>query len=93
MNASEFIAKWRRVELRERQACQEHFLDLCELLGHPKPAADDPTGERFCFERGAKKLGGEDGWADISGDGCVRLGCNCTHRNFRSGARGRAWHA
>ncbi len=65
MNASEFIAKWRPVELRERQACQEHFLDLCELLGHPKPAAEDPTGERFCFERGAKKLGGEDGWADV----------------------------
>ena len=65
MNVSEFIAKWRPVELRERQACHEHFLDLCELLGHPKPAADDPTGERFCFERGAKKLGGEDGWADV----------------------------
>ena len=65
MTASEFVAKWRPVELRERQACHEHFLDLCELLGHPKPAADDPTGERFCFERGAKKLGGEDGWADV----------------------------
>jgi len=65
MTASEFIAKWRPVELRERQACHEHFLDLCELIGHPKPAADDPSGERFCFERGAKKLGGEDGWADV----------------------------
>ncbi len=65
MNVQEFIEKWRPVELRERQACQEHFLDLCELLGHPKPAAADPTGERFCFERGAKKLGGEDGWADV----------------------------
>ena len=65
MNAQEFIGKWRQVELRERQACQEHFLDLCELVGHPKPAAFDPTGERFCFERGAKKLGGEDGWADV----------------------------
>jgi type II restriction/modification system DNA methylase subunit YeeA len=65
MNAAEFIAKWRPVELRERQACQEHFLDLCELVGHPKPAEMDPRGERFCFERGAKKLGGEDGWADV----------------------------
>jgi len=65
VNASEFIAKWRKVALRERQACHEHFLDLCELLGHPKPAADDPTGEHFCFDRGAKKLGGEDGWADV----------------------------
>ncbi len=65
VNAQEFIHKWQRVELRERQACQEHFLDLCELVGHPKPAAADPTGERFCLERGAKKLGGEDGWADV----------------------------
>ena len=65
MNAHEFVAKWRPAELRERQACHEHFLDLCELVGHPKPAADDPLGERFCFERGAKKLGGEDGWADV----------------------------
>lgn len=46
-------------------ACHEHFLDPCEPLGHPKLAADDPTGERFCFDRGAKKLGGEDGWADV----------------------------
>ena len=23
----------------------EHFGDLCELLGHPKPAEADPTGE------------------------------------------------
>ncbi len=65
VSVQEFIEKWRKAELRERQACHEHFLDLCDLVGHPKPAADDPTGERFCFERGARKLGGEDGWADV----------------------------
>ncbi len=65
MNAAEFITKWRQVQLSERSASQQHFLDLCELVGHPKPAADDPLGERFCFERGATKLGGGDGWADV----------------------------
>jgi hypothetical protein len=62
---NEFVRKWRKVELTERSACQQHFLDLCELVGHPKPAEADPTGVEFCFERGAEKLGGGDGWADV----------------------------
>ena len=35
------------------------------MLGEPTPAEDDPTGERYCFERGARKDGGGDGWADV----------------------------
>ena len=65
MNASEFITKWRKVELKERSAAQEHFLDLCRMLGHPTPAEADPTGETFCFEKGAEKHGGGDGFADV----------------------------
>jgi hypothetical protein len=34
----EFIAKWQRANLTERSACQQHFLDLCDLLGQAKPA-------------------------------------------------------
>jgi MmeI, DNA-methyltransferase domain/MmeI, helicase spacer domain/MmeI, N-terminal domain/MmeI, target recognition domain len=70
VNASEFINKWRRVELRERQAAQQHFLDLCALLGQDPPAKADPVGEWFCFERGASKEGGGDGWADVWKKGC-----------------------
>jgi hypothetical protein len=33
MTPQQFIGKWRRVNLTERSACQQHFLDLCELLG------------------------------------------------------------
>ena len=44
MNAAEFIHKWKDVELSERSACQQHFLDLCELLAHPKPADVDKSG-------------------------------------------------
>ena len=65
MRAQEFIAKWRASELKERSAAQEHFIDLCRLLGEPTPAEDDPTGERYCFERGARKDTGGSGWADV----------------------------
>ncbi|HVF48554.1 MAG TPA: DNA methyltransferase [Pyrinomonadaceae bacterium] len=65
MNVSGFVAKWRKSTRTERSASQEHFLDLCELFGHPKPAEHDPTGERFTFERGADKHGGGKGWADV----------------------------
>ena len=65
MNVSEFVSKWQKVELTERSASQQHFLDLCEVFDHPKPALDDPSGERFTFEKGAAKHGGGQGWADV----------------------------
>ena len=65
MTPYEFISKWRASTLTERSASQQHFLDLCELLGEPKPADVDPSGESYCFERGARKDTGGDGWADV----------------------------
>ncbi|MBN1425734.1 class I SAM-dependent DNA methyltransferase [Candidatus Fermentibacteria bacterium] len=65
MNVAQFIAKWSKSELSERAAAQQHFLDLCELLEHPKPADVDPTGDTFTFERGVTKTVGGDGWADV----------------------------
>jgi hypothetical protein len=65
MAAQDFIAKWSKVDLTERSAGQQHFLDLCELVGHPKPAAAHPAGVSFTFEKGASKHGGGDGWADV----------------------------
>ena len=65
MTPQQFIQKWTGQELKERQAYQQHFLDLCELVKHPKPADIDKTGEHFCFERGATKTGGNKGWADV----------------------------
>ncbi len=60
-----FIAKWKPADLSERAACQEHFIDLCRLVGHPTPAEADPTGESFAFERGAEKSEGGNGFADV----------------------------
>ena len=65
MTPGEFIAKWRASELKERSASQEHFIDLCRMLGEPTPAEADPAGDRYCFERGVRKDGGGAGWADV----------------------------
>ncbi len=60
-----FIKKWKKASLTERQTAQEHFIDLCSLFGHPTPSEDDPTGEHFAFEKGAAKVGGGRGFADV----------------------------
>jgi len=65
MTPSAFIKKWKATTLKERSAAQEHFIGLCRLLEEPTPAEVDPHGEWYCFERGASKLTGSDGWADV----------------------------
>jgi hypothetical protein len=61
-----FVDKWQHAaNLKERSAAQEHFIDLCRLVGHPTPAEMDPEGARFTFEAGAAKQGGGEGWADV----------------------------
>ena len=65
-----FIRKWRAVELKERSAAQEHFIDLCHVLAEPTPAEADPSGDFYCFERGATKTSGGEGWADVWKRGC-----------------------
>lgn len=65
MTPVEFVEKWKAVELKERTAAQSHFNDLCHLLGLKDPAAADPKGEWFTFEKGATKTSGGEGWADV----------------------------
>jgi type II restriction/modification system DNA methylase subunit YeeA len=65
LTASAFVSKWRNVELTERSASHQHFLDLCEVVEHPKPAEVDPAGAWFTFERGAVRHDGRRGWADV----------------------------
>ena len=52
-----FVAKWQQATLREPASSQEHFIDLCRLIGHPTPAEADPAGKWFTFEAGAQALG------------------------------------
>lgn len=65
MSPDEFIKKWQYVQLKEKSAYQEHFLDLCRLVDHPSPVETDKEGASFCFEKGAIKTGGGNGWADV----------------------------
>ncbi len=65
MTPGEFAAKWRGVETSERASAQSHFLDLCAMLGEPGPTEADPTGTWYAFEKGAEKLDGRDGFADV----------------------------
>ena len=65
MNLQEFVNKWDQSKLTESAAAQEHFLDLCALLGQPTPATADPDGSHYTFERGARKTDGGEGWADV----------------------------
>jgi hypothetical protein len=52
MTAAEFKKKWSRFQGKETSAYQEHFTDLCRLLGQPTPAEADSTGsESFCFQK------------------------------------------
>ncbi len=65
LTPQQFVDKWRNVTLKERSAAQEHFIDLCRMLGHPTPADADRAGASFTFEAGAGKSGGGQGFADV----------------------------
>lgn len=52
MTVAEFKKKWLRYQGKETSAYQEHFNDLCRLLGQPTPAEADPSGsDWFCFQK------------------------------------------
>ena len=65
MSAPEFVAKWRDNARRERASSQEHFIDVCRLVGTPTPNEADPSGREYTFEAGAEKTSGGPGWADV----------------------------
>ena len=65
LTPSEFAAKWKGNQRTERAASQSHFNDLCEMLDVPTPNEADPKGEWFAFEKGAEKVAGGDGYADV----------------------------
>ena len=54
---AQFVAKWSKTALPERAASQEHFIDLCRMLGQPTPAEHDATGAEYTFEKGVAVTG------------------------------------
>jgi hypothetical protein len=65
VNSAEFIQIYQNAALSERSVAVQHFLHLCDLLGHPHPVSNDPTGEAFSFEKHVGKMGGGKGFADV----------------------------
>jgi hypothetical protein len=78
MSAEQFVEKWSRSELSERAASQEHFIDLCHLIGEATPADADATGKSYCFEKAVRDIPrsaskgskGESGFVDVWKQGC-----------------------
>ena len=56
MTPTEFKTKWAKFSGKESAAYQEHFGDLCRMLGVPTPNASDPTAnDNFCFQKRVAK--------------------------------------
>lgn len=64
LSLPEFVERWKASTLSERAAAQSHFIDLCEVLEHPHPAAADQTGEQFAFEKHVSTSDAGKGYAD-----------------------------
>ena len=79
-----FIAKWSATRRTERAAAQEHFIDLCRLLGEQTPNEADATGEDYAFEKGATKSAGGQGWADVWKRGRFAWEYKGKHANLRA---------
>jgi len=65
LTPADFAQKWSGNMRTEQAASQEHFIDLCRMLGVPTPNEADPTGDEYAFEKGAEKILGGDGFADV----------------------------
>jgi type II restriction/modification system DNA methylase subunit YeeA len=65
LSLPEFVERWKTSTLSERAAAQSHFIDLCEVLGQPHPAAADQSGDTFTFEKHVSTLEDGKGFADV----------------------------
>ena len=61
LTPQQFAERWSKSTLSERSGSQQHFIDLCRMLGQPAPAEADPEGNFYTFEKGVKKSGAEGG--------------------------------
>jgi len=65
LSLAEFVTRWKASTLTERAAAQSHFIDLCEVLHQPHPAAADQTGDSYTFEKHVSATKGGKGFADV----------------------------
>ena len=66
LSAADFAAKWQDNARRERASSQEHFIDLCRLIGAPTPGEADRSNKWYRFEAPAVRAStGKHGRADV----------------------------
>lgn len=80
MTPQQFVNRSHSSTSSERQAYQQHFLDLCYLAGHPIPVGLDPT-DPFTLRRD-QQSGGQ-GWADVWYRGHFAIEYKGPHSNIR----------
>ncbi len=84
LSLPEFVTRWKASTLTERSAAQTHFIDLCEVLGQPHPAAADQTGDSFTFEKHVSRLKGGKGFADVWKRGYFAWEYKGRHRDLQA---------
>jgi type II restriction/modification system DNA methylase subunit YeeA len=87
LSLPEFVERWKASTLSERAAAQSHFIDLCEVLGHPHPAAADQTGESFTFEKHVSTDDAGKGYADVWKRGFFGWEYKGKHRDLNAAYR------
>ncbi len=87
LSLPEFVERWKASTLSERAAAQSHFIDLCEVLGQPHPAAADQTGESYTFEKRVSTDDDGKGFADVWKRGCFGWEYKGKHRDLAAAYR------
>src|SRR3989338_6395761 len=84
LTTEQFVDHWQGTQLKETAAYITHFDDLCDLLGHGKPAHEDKTGVWFTYQKGVTKTGageGGRGFADVWKRGCFGWEYKTAHKH------------
>ncbi|MGD0801713.1 MAG: DNA methyltransferase [Terracidiphilus sp.] len=86
MNLSlpEFIRCWKDSELTERAGSHSHFIGLCQILNELDPAAADPKGGDYAFEKHINKTGEDKGFADVWKRGCFGWEYKGKHKDLKA---------
>ncbi|MBN8637410.1 MAG: class I SAM-dependent DNA methyltransferase, partial [Anaerolineae bacterium] len=64
LTPDDFVKRWQHADATERQSYQEHFRDVCRLVGAVSPGEQQQFDD-YTFEYGLKKTDGRQGYADV----------------------------
>jgi len=87
LSVVDFVRKWKISSLSEVQGSQPHFIDLRAMLGVPNPPEDDPSGERYCFNKHLSKVYGGKGFADVWKRGFFAWEYKGKHKDLKAAYR------